>query len=348
MSASTTPVGTVLMYAGRTDGAGVLNLITAGWILCDGSVYPNSQFPDLFTVLGNSYGGTSSGFAVPEYKGLFLRGLDGSDPNQRDPGAATRTAPRPDLSNAGNTGNNVGSVQPDSLEAHTHSYNYYNHYIKSTHTLGHECLSGSTTASVSKVGSTETRPVNQYVDFIIKAVTSPDVVPVGAVLPFAGDLAAWSSSLAGAGWLPCTGTKQVAANYPTLYSTVSNMFGADDQASFRLPDFRGRFLRGVVGQPVPNLPVVDPDYLTRTAPQPKLAFPGNTGNQVGSLEATSFAAHDHSYTYNNDYWSCAATAIGDHAETNAGVTWTTGANGSLTESRPININVNYLIKAVTA
>ncbi|MEZ5201383.1 MAG: phage tail protein [Micropruina glycogenica] len=100
MSASTTPVGTVLMYAGRTDGAGVLNLITAGWILCDGSVYPNSQFPDLFTVLGNSYGGTSSGFAVPEYKGLFLRGLDGSDPNQRDPGAATRTAPRPDLSNA--------------------------------------------------------------------------------------------------------------------------------------------------------------------------------------------------------------------------------------------------------
>ena len=60
MSASTTPVGTVLMYAGRTDGAGVLNLITAGWILCDGSVYPNSQFPDLFTVLGNSYGGTIS------------------------------------------------------------------------------------------------------------------------------------------------------------------------------------------------------------------------------------------------------------------------------------------------
>ena len=75
---------------------------------------------------------------------------------------------------------------------------------------------------------------------------------------------------------------------------------------------------------------------------------GNTGNLVGSLEATSYAAHSHNYTYNNDYWNCAATAIGDHAETNAGVTWTTAANGSLTESRPININVNYLIKAVTA
>ena len=104
MSAST-PVGTVLMYAGRTDGAGVLNLMLAGWILCDGSVYPNSQVPDLFTVLGNSYGGNSSGFAVPQYKGLFQRGLDGSDPAQRDPGVATRTAPRPDLTNAGNSGN---------------------------------------------------------------------------------------------------------------------------------------------------------------------------------------------------------------------------------------------------
>ena len=347
MSAST-PVGTVLMYAGRTDGAGVLNLITAGWILCDGSVYPNSQFPDLFTVLGNSYGGNSSGFAVPQYKGLFQRGLDGSDPAQRDPGAATRTSPRPDLSNTGNSGNSVGSVQPDAFESHTHSYNYYDQYIESTHTLGHESLSGSTTSTTSSVGVSETRPVNQYVDFIIKAVSSPDVVPVGAVLPFAGDLATWAAPLGKAGWLPCTGAKQAASSFPSLYSTVSNMFGADDQASFRLPDYRGRFLRGVVGQAIPGLPVGDPDYLTRTAPQPKLPYPGNSANQVGSLEATTFAAHTHNYTYNNDYWSGAATAIGDHAETNAAVTWTTGANSALTESRPININVNYLIKAVNA
>lgn len=94
--------------------------------------------------------------------------------------------------------------------------------------------------------------------------------------------------------------------------------------------------------------MADPDYLTRTAPQPKLPYPGNSANQVGSLEASTFAAHTHNYTYNNDYWSGAATAIGDHAETNAAVTWTTGANSALTESRPININVNYLIKAVNA
>lgn len=343
-----TPVGTVLMYAGRTDGAGVLNLITAGWILCDGSVYPNAQFPDLFAVLANSYGGSSSGFAVPEYKGLFLRGLDGSDPNQRDPGVTTRTAPRPDLPNVGNNGNNVGSVQQDSLEAHTHGYNYYNNYVKSTHTAGHSSLSGSTTSSTTTVGSTETRPANQYVDYIIKAVASPDIVPVGAVMPFAGDLATWTSSLAGAGWLPCTGSKQSVSSYPNLYMTVSNMFGADDQSSFRVPDFRGRFLRGVVGQPLPGLPTADPDYLTRTAPQPSLPYPGNSGNLVGSLEPTSYAAHAHNYTYNNDYWNCAATAIGEHAETDSGVTWTTGTNGSTTESRPININVNYLIKAVTA
>ena len=345
MTAST-PLGTVLMYAGRTDGAGVLNLFSAGWILCDGSVYPNTQFPGLFSVLANSYGGNESGFAVPQYKGMFLRGVDGSDPAQRDPNAATRSAPRPDLSNSGSAGPSVGSVQADQVGSHTHNYEYYADYVKSSHTLGHSCLSGSTTSATASAGGTETRPVNQYVDFIIKAVASPDVVPVGAVLPFAGDLTAWAAALAKQGWLPCTGTQQPTTSYPTLYSTVSNMFGADNTSSFRLPDFRGRFLRGVVGTPLPGLPVQDPDYQTRTTPQPSLAYQGNPGNNVGSLEATAFAAHSHGYTFNNDYWNCAATAIGADAAANDAVTLTTGANGALVESRPINIGVNYLIKAV--
>jgi microcystin-dependent protein len=344
-----TPVGTVLMYAGRTDGAGVLNLITAGWILCDGSVYPNSQFPDLFNVIADAYGGSDAGFAVPSYKGIFLRGLDGTDPQERDPDAGSRVAPRADLPNAGNSGNTVGSVQMDEMAGHGHGYNYYTDYLKSSHTLGNQCLSGQETSNMAATGGTETRPVNQYVDFIIKAVSSPDRVPIGAVLPYAGEVSTQTlPALEAAGWLACNGAKQVVSNFQLLYTTISNMFGADDQASFRVPDFRGKFLRGVVGQLLPGQPSMDPDYLTRTAPQPGLAFPGNTGNQVGSMEPTQFATHAHSYAYNNDYWSTAATAIGDHAETNAGQTWTSVSNSDVTESRPINVNINYLIRAASA
>jgi microcystin-dependent protein len=342
-----TPVGSVLVYVGRSDGAGVLNLFTSGWVLCDGSVYPTTQFPDLFAVIGDSYGGTESGFAVPSYKGVFHRGVDGTDPACRDPQSAERTAPRPDLSNAGNSGNAVGSAQGDELGSHTHDYNYYDSYIESSHTLGNECLSGQTTSVTTSYGGDETRPVNQYVNFIVKAVASPDAVPVGAVIPYAGDPAAASSALAEAGWLPCTGLPQAASAYPALFQAIANSFGADDQTSFRLPDFRGKFLRGVVGQLLPGQTSADPDYETRTAPQPTLPYQGNTANQVGSMEASQAASHTHAYTWNNDYWSNAATAIGPHAETNSGQTWTTTANSSLAETRPLNLNVNYLIKVST-
>ena len=104
-NSSSTPVGTVLMYAGSTDGKSVYNLTAAGWGLCDGSTYENTQFPDLFAVLGESYGGTAGYFAVPSYKGMFLRGV--SEQSNNDPDADARTAPRPDLTNQGNTSDNV-------------------------------------------------------------------------------------------------------------------------------------------------------------------------------------------------------------------------------------------------
>jgi microcystin-dependent protein len=347
-SSSATPVGTVLMYAGRTDGAGLQYLMSAGWILCDGHVYPNGQFLDLFDVIGGSYGSNQNGFAVPSYQGVFMRGVDGTDPLSRDPEAAARVSPRPDLSSPGNSGNTVGSFQSDELGSHQHPYTVYTDYIESTHTGGHQCLSGSTSSATGANGGSETRPVNQYVDFIIKAVADPDVVPLGAVVPYAGSVTPPASSLKAAGWLPCTGGKLAAGEYKALYQTMSTMFGADDNASFRLPDFRGRFLRGVVGQLLPNQKLLDPDYLTRTAPQPSLAFQGNTGNLVGSVQPHQYFSHTHSYNYNNDYWEQAATAIGHHAENNSAQSATTATNSSSKETRPININVNYLLKAASA
>jgi microcystin-dependent protein len=346
-NAGGTPVGTVLMYAGGTDGSSIFNLMSNGWVLCDGSIYGSTQFPELFTAIGESYGGSGAGFAVPTYKGLFLRGVDATDPLNRDPDAASRTAPRPDLANQGNNGDAAGSLQMDQFESHAHNYQYYNSYIKSSHTAGHECLSGQAGATSQNTGTgSDTRPLNQYVNFIIKAVSSPDAVPIGAVIAFAGDITKAGPVLTKAGWLFCNGAKQTTASFQALYQVIANYFGADDQNSFRLPDFRGKFVRGVVGQLIPGTSSLDPDYLTRTAPQPTLAFPGNTGNQVGSMQVTAYVTHNHSYTYNNDYWNTAATAIGAHAETNSGQTWTSATNSSLSESRPINIGVNYLIKAV--
>lgn len=254
------------MYAGRTDGAGVLNLMLAGWILCDGSVYPNSQFPDLFTVLGNT-AATPPGFAVPQYKGLFQRGLDGNDPAQRDPGVATRTAPRPGPGQRGQQRQQCGLCAARRVRI-AHALVQLQRLHREHPHAGSRVPVGLDDVTTSSTGATETRPRE----------------PVHRLHHqgggFAGRGAGWRGTalrgrpghlgrIAGQRGLAAVHRiKQTPSSFPNLYSTVSNMFGADDQASFRLPDFRGRFLRGVVGQAIPGLPVADPDYLARTAPRP--------------------------------------------------------------------------------
>jgi microcystin-dependent protein len=230
------------------------------------------------------------------------------------------------------------------LGAHTHGYSYYNNYKETTHTLGNRSLSGSQTGTFNASGDLETRPLNQYVNFIIKAVASPDVVPVGAVVPFAGDIQNAGVFL-GTGWAPCIGTSLKVSDYNSLFQVININFGALDTSTFLLPDFRGQFIRGVQGEISAGRTIMDPDYLVRGVAQPGIPFPGNPGNAPGSVQRSDYASHAHTYTYNNDNWATAATAIGWKAEAYNSQTWTSGENSNaLQETRPDNINVNYLIK----
>lgn len=52
------PVGSIMWFAGSTT--------PTGWIRADGTVYPNSTYPNLYAAIGNTYGGTvGTSFAVP-------------------------------------------------------------------------------------------------------------------------------------------------------------------------------------------------------------------------------------------------------------------------------------------
>lgn len=95
------PVGTVISYAGNT--------IPEGWLECDGRLLTagqdNNMYRDLFDAIGTSWGGSGESFNIPDLRGMFLRGVDGSA--GRDPDKATRTA----QTSGGNDGNHVGSRQ---------------------------------------------------------------------------------------------------------------------------------------------------------------------------------------------------------------------------------------------
>lgn len=54
---STAPLGTVLSFAGQAR--------PNGYLLCDGASYKVTDYPDLYAVIGNTYGGDGTNFNVP-------------------------------------------------------------------------------------------------------------------------------------------------------------------------------------------------------------------------------------------------------------------------------------------
>ena len=66
---SPNPVGSVQAYAGASA--------PTGWLLCDGSVVPQSVYPELFSVISSTYNTTGEGagnFRLPDLRGRVLVG----------------------------------------------------------------------------------------------------------------------------------------------------------------------------------------------------------------------------------------------------------------------------------
>lgn len=111
-----------------------------------------------------------------------------------------------------------------------------------------------------------------------------DRTPVGTIVAFAGDDVP-------AGYVKCDGSSysRTDARLVELFAKISGRWGAPDATTFRVPDLRGVFLRGVDasrGQ--------DPDINNRTA-----AYPGgNQGNAVGSYQDSALGSHQHGFSGN--------------------------------------------------
>ncbi|MFZ1677378.1 MAG: phage tail protein [Saprospiraceae bacterium] len=178
---SPVPPGTILPFAGAT--------VPSGYLACDGMEYSKSQYPNLYNAIQNIWGSASNGnnFKVPDFRGLFLRGVDGNA--NRDPDKSSRTS----LVAGQNSGNNVGSYQTDLTEKHSHTlFTQEDADPNNTQFVGNENTYPSVKAfkgvgawSVYNIvsspsgqeptmhksksfGGNETRPINVYVLYIIK------------------------------------------------------------------------------------------------------------------------------------------------------------------------------------
>lgn len=61
--------GTILVFAGLQP--------PQGWLFCDGSMCDAAKYPSLYKIIGQNYGGGEGGkFALPDLRGVFIRGFD--------------------------------------------------------------------------------------------------------------------------------------------------------------------------------------------------------------------------------------------------------------------------------
>ena len=150
---SNTPIGTVLSFVGQTP--------PNGYLLCDGSSYAVADYQDLYDVIGNTYGGDTENFNVPDYRETVLIGVG---ENTTD---AITTHDVYEL----------GEFKDDQLQGHEH-YVYKNYESGSTGGAGNTTTYGgvvssngivhNTTNGTPRVGTT-THGKQKGVTYIIKA-----------------------------------------------------------------------------------------------------------------------------------------------------------------------------------
>lgn len=153
------PPGAIIMFGGASA--------PAGYLLCDGSSVAAATYPALFAAIGTAYGTVDAGthFNIPDFRGYFPRGVSGASGN--DPNASSRTA----VHTGGATGNNVGSAQAFEVQVHTHQIIIGNEGGGITTTIANSFPQGggnSVSGIVVNDGGAETRPLNLYVNFVIK------------------------------------------------------------------------------------------------------------------------------------------------------------------------------------
>jgi microcystin-dependent protein len=117
------------------------------------------------------------------------------------------------------------------------------------------------------------------------AAGAPAAVPVGTVTAYTGEHVP-------DGWLLCDGQALRRGEWPELFRAIGTSHGAGvsmlgvREADFNLPDYRGRFLRGVDAGEDGTPAGADPAAETRSAAR---AGTGNTGNRVGSYQSDATA-----------------------------------------------------------
>ncbi len=178
---TTAPIGAIIGFPGKRG------TIPQGWMLCDGRTLSTNEYPKLYEVIMELWGGDLEGvFNLPDLRGRFIRGVD------YGVGRDQESMNREPSSLNGQGGDEVGSIQeystalPNSVFTteskgnHSHTYSEFDPQ-KNDWKGGGKPSGGFVGDSIQKDvgengghfhviegGDLETRPTNVYLNWIIR------------------------------------------------------------------------------------------------------------------------------------------------------------------------------------
>ena len=160
-----------------------------------------------------------------------------------------------------------------------------------------------------------------------------------ASLQYIGDVKSSTRTTNHGNWFLCNGQAISRTTYAELFSIIGTNFGAGDgSTTFNLPDYRGKFLRGLGGDSASNI------YTTQDEGLPNItgSFHNNGLKQTGEQDSSGCLAFETS-SGRSSYADTGGSARGGYSFDASRSSAIYGASNHVT---PINQAVNYFIKVL--
>ena len=174
-----------------------------------------------------------------------------------------------------------------------------------------------------------------------------DVVSIINALQPVGDIKASAQSANHGSWLLCNGQEVERTSYPELYDLIGTKFGAGNGVTtFNVPDYRGKFLRGLGGNSASNIQTTQAESLP--------SVPNHYHFIAGSVNGSSSNVTISASNYMCQEGGASATQAVAYRLNGSSTTPTKGRTSSTSVSNglyngshvtPINQAVYFFIKA---
>lgn len=228
-----------------------------GWVPCDGKPLASATYPDLFRLIGTTYGGDATNFLVPDLRDRVPIGADGSHTIGTVLGEAAHTLtsaemaahthPLPATNQNGSSAAPAGNLLAAANNAYHSNASAQPMHPQSISTVGGAPVPAPGTPTVA--APHENRQPYLALWYCISTggiVPSPGPAPPpGPVSPgqpdaYLGEIRYWPANFAPFGWMFCGGQQLPISENEGLYQLIGVTFGGDNQSNFNLPNLENR------------------------------------------------------------------------------------------------------------